>query len=73
MQEEVYPAGIRYGPISTQRASEIPQADDIFGWLIGTWEIDAVLSNSDGCTHPHDHGAIESISDLDFVTNYVAY
>jgi hypothetical protein len=36
--------------VSVQRASEIPQEDDIFGWLIGSWEIDAVLHDGDGRT-----------------------
>jgi hypothetical protein len=33
---------------SRQRAPEIAQADDIFGFLIGSWEIDAVLYIPDG-------------------------
>jgi hypothetical protein len=36
--------------ISAQRSSEISQADDIFGWLIGSWDLDAVLHDADGGT-----------------------
>jgi hypothetical protein len=33
---------------SSERAPDIPEADDIFGFLIGSWEINAVLHNADG-------------------------
>jgi hypothetical protein len=33
---------------SWQRGPAIAEADDIFGFLIGSWEIDAVLHNADG-------------------------
>lgn len=29
--------------LSDGRAAEIPEEDDIFGWLIGSWDIEAVL------------------------------
>ncbi len=32
----------------SQRAPDIAEADDIFGFLIGSWELDAVLHNADG-------------------------
>jgi hypothetical protein len=33
---------------SSRRTPDIAEADDIFGFLIGSWEIDAVLYNADG-------------------------
>ncbi len=36
--------------LSSQRAPEIPEADDIFGWLIGSWELEAVLYGINGQT-----------------------
>lgn len=33
---------------SSQRAYDIAEVDDIFGFLIGSWEIDAVLRRPDG-------------------------
>jgi hypothetical protein len=33
---------------SSRRGPAIAEADDIFGFLIGSWEIDAVLHNADG-------------------------
>lgn len=32
-----------------ERTLEIADADDIFGWLIGSWDIDAILYNAEGC------------------------
>ena len=32
------------------RASELPEADDIFGWMIGSWEVEAVLHDVSGRT-----------------------
>jgi hypothetical protein len=33
---------------SSRRGPAIAEANDIFGFLIGSWEIDAVLHNADG-------------------------
>ncbi len=33
------------------RASELADADDIFGWMIGSWEMAAVLHDANGQTH----------------------
>lgn len=35
---------------SSQRAPELAEVDDIFGWLIGSWEVDAVLYDTKGRT-----------------------
>lgn len=35
---------------SAQRSPELEQVDDIFGFLIGSWDIDAVLHDPDGRT-----------------------
>ena len=34
--------------MSSQRAPELADADDIFGWLIGSWEVEAVLHGKGG-------------------------
>lgn len=36
---------------SPQRAPDIAEEDDIFGFLIGSWELDAVLHTTDGQLH----------------------
>lgn len=36
--------------VSSQRAPELVDADDIFGFLIGSWDIEAVLHDPDGRT-----------------------
>jgi hypothetical protein len=36
---------------SPKRASELPATDDIFGWMIGSWDMEAVLHNVNGQTH----------------------
>ena len=33
-----------------ERAPELPEADDIFGFLIGSWEMDAILYSANGQT-----------------------
>lgn len=33
---------------SSGRAPELANVDDVFGWLIGSWELDAVLHEGDG-------------------------
>jgi hypothetical protein len=33
-------SGLESTLISQQRSSEIPQEDDIYGWLIGSWELE---------------------------------
>ncbi len=35
---------------ATQRARELADVDDIFGFLIGSWEVDAVLHDAGGTT-----------------------
>ena len=37
--------------VSADPAPELAQVDDIFGWLVGSWEMDAVLHDADGQTH----------------------
>jgi len=34
--------------ISSQRAPELADVDDVFGWLIGSWEVEAVLHDGMG-------------------------
>jgi hypothetical protein len=34
--------------LASQRAPEIPESSDIFGWLIGSWEIDALVHTPNG-------------------------
>jgi len=34
-----------------QKAPELADVDDLFGWFIGTWEMEAVLHDDDGRTH----------------------
>jgi hypothetical protein len=36
---------------SSQKAPCLADVDDIFGWLIGSWEMEAVLYNADGQLH----------------------
>lgn len=36
---------------SSERAPELADVDDIFGWMVGSWEVDAVLHDSNGQTH----------------------
>jgi hypothetical protein len=36
---------------SPGRAPELAEADDIFGWMIGSWEVDAILHDRNGQTH----------------------
>jgi len=33
---------------ATERAKEISERDDIYGWLIGSWNLDAVIYQDDG-------------------------
>jgi hypothetical protein len=33
---------------ASQPAPELAEADDLFGWLIGSWEVDAVLRDPEG-------------------------
>jgi hypothetical protein len=33
---------------SSRRAPELVEADDIFGWLIGSWDVDALLHDEKG-------------------------
>src|SRR6266536_38701 len=33
---------------SPQRAPELSDVDDLFGWMIGSWELDAVLHDARG-------------------------
>lgn len=33
---------------STQRAPELAEVDDVFGWMIGSWEMDAILHHRSG-------------------------
>src|SRR5262249_1800396 len=33
---------------SPERAPELPEVDDIFGWMIGSWEMDAILHDRNG-------------------------
>lgn len=35
---------------SSKRAPELAEVDDIFGWLIGSWEVEAVLYDATGRT-----------------------
>lgn len=37
--------------VSAQRAPELADVDDIFGFLIGSWDLEAVLHDIDGQTH----------------------
>lgn len=34
--------------LASQRAPEIPETEDLFGWLVGSWEIEASLHGEDG-------------------------
>ncbi len=36
---------------SSQRSPELDEVDDLFGFLIGSWDIDAVLHDPDGHVH----------------------
>ena len=36
---------------SSERAPELAEVDDVFGWMIGSWEMDAVLHDRNGQTH----------------------
>ena len=36
----IRPDGLPAALVSTERAAEIPAVDDIYGWLIGSWELD---------------------------------
>ena len=36
--------------VSSERSTELANADDIFGFLIGTWELEAVLYGANGRT-----------------------
>jgi hypothetical protein len=36
--------------VSRQRAPEIAEMDDLFGFLIGSWDLDAILHGADGTT-----------------------
>lgn len=36
---------------SSERAPELAEVDDIFGWMIGSWEVDAVLHDRNGQAH----------------------
>jgi len=52
----------------SQKAPELADVDDIFGWLVGSWEMDAVLHDADrrlhrskaSCTPPGCWGAERS-------------
>lgn len=35
---------------SPERSPELPAEDDIFGWMIGNWEVDAILHDKNGQT-----------------------
>ena len=37
--------------VAPDRAAEIPESGDAYGWLIGSWEMDATLHDVNGPTH----------------------
>jgi len=37
--------------VCDRRAPEFAEVDDIFGWMIGSWEMDAVVHNAGGHNH----------------------
>src|SRR5215831_19097354 len=45
------PIGFLEALPSAQKASDLADADSIFDWLIGSWEMDAVLHDADGREH----------------------
>jgi hypothetical protein len=44
------PHGFVDGLVSSQRSPELAAVDDIFAFLIGSWDLEAVLYDTDGRT-----------------------
>lgn len=44
------PQEFLYALVSPERSPELPEVDDIFGWMIGSWEVDAILHGKNGQT-----------------------
>jgi hypothetical protein len=36
---------------SSEKAAELADVDDVFGWMVGSWEVEAILHDEDGQTH----------------------
>ncbi len=45
---EAQTVGFESALVATQRAAEIPEANDVYGWLIGGWELDCYDYFPDG-------------------------
>jgi len=45
------PAGFLKALPCSRKAPELVEIDDLFGWLIGSWDTEAILHNTDGREH----------------------